>query len=322
MQNIPTDQGLPGFQPGKRSTRSKLKTTMLQMGCDTQAEMNCADKVLIFLHIPKSGGTTLNSILAQNFPSKRTFTMDSRDPLVSIRSLKSMAPSQRDTIDLISGHCPFGVHELLSRQAAYITMLRNPVDRICSWYYYVLRSKANFLHKRVTSENLSLDQFVRQRELTAGLNNGQTRWLAGWDAYEAPYGACGRDVLETAKENLRRYFAVAGVTERFEESLLLMQRMFRWPYVLYRKKNVTPDRPSSAQIAPDTLDAIRKNNDLDLELYDWVHGGLCSFIHHKSGVNSKIAVGLLRITNACYNRAPRLRKYLSLFQRMAIRYTT
>jgi hypothetical protein len=59
-----------------------------------------------------------------------------------------------------------------------------------------------------------------------------------------------------------------GITERFDESLVLLQRAFGWRRVNYVSANVAPGkRPEPSARA---LELIAEHNRLDDELYRWV----------------------------------------------------
>jgi hypothetical protein len=72
-----------------------------------------------------------------------------------------------------------------------------------------------------------------------------------------------------AKEHLRDNIAVVGLTERFEETLLLLQQAFNWPNVWYRPRNVTRNRPQQDELSDDTLQAIAELNRWDMALYEY-----------------------------------------------------
>jgi hypothetical protein len=103
------------------------------------------------------------------------------------------------------------------------------------------------------------------------LENGQVRALSGIGTglgEEVAYGECTVDMLETAKHHLEEHFAVVGLTERFNESLLMMRRLLRWSNPYYSRVKVTTHRPAVEAVPRDVLDVIRKRNRLDVELYE------------------------------------------------------
>lgn len=226
------------------------------------------EQVVVFLHIPKAGGTTLHDILMDQYPEIRHLSSNGFKTLDEIRGFSD---EEKEGIGVIRGHMNFGVHELLSKPCVYFTMLRDPVERILSHYYYVARDPRHPLYDEYVSKKMGLKDFIVS--ITEN-DNGQTRAFAGVADYlalfrraEVPFGNCGRDVLETAKENLES-FAVVGMTERFDETLILLKRILGWRQPpLYIKRNVTENRPLKEDISADVLDLIKKHNELDIELY-------------------------------------------------------
>lgn len=218
------------------------------------------EESLIFLHIPKTGGTTLNTIINRHFPQNAIWNINKRN----IGELKRLSEEERLAIRCLEGHLVFGIHELLPQACTYITLLRNPVDRIISHYYFARRNPNNYLYDEATS--MSLKDYARHEELS----NGQTRRISGFigiDSATSPGNPS--KMLETAKRNLEVHFKVVGISERFNEVLVLLKRFLGWRNVFYVKVNIAKDRPSVTDIPQDTLRVIETYNELDMELYDY-----------------------------------------------------
>jgi hypothetical protein len=225
---------------------------------------------LIFIHIPKAAGTTLHEIVSRQFPREATFTIDGAHVRRSIEEFKGLPQEERERIRCLKGHMPFGLHSHFPVPATYITLLRDPVERIISHYYYVLRQPKHYLHDEVARKNMTLDEYVRSG-LSPELTNGQTRLVSGIEKVDSVAGTepVTADVLQAAKTNLHHYFAAVGLSEKFDESLLLFRRLFGWRNIFYLPQNVTEGRPLRQQITTDALGAIQSNNRFDLELYDF-----------------------------------------------------
>src|SRR5207244_3848515 len=69
------------------------------------------------------------------------------------------------------------------------------------------------------------------------------------------------------------HFAVTGLTERFDETMLLLRKAFGWRMPLYGKSNVTKNRLSVEQIPKETFDLIAREKQLDIELYKFGQAG-------------------------------------------------
>ena len=114
------------------------------------------------------------------------------------------------------------------------------------------------MHRKVTTERIGVEDFIR---LTPRRQNLQCSLIAGIRATEC----CDDRILDQAKENLTKSFSVVGISERFEESLMLMAQTFDWEIPFYENRKVSKTRP---QIDPGAVEMIRDHNRLDLELYD------------------------------------------------------
>jgi Galactose-3-O-sulfotransferase len=236
-------------------------------------EPGSGDRTAIFLHLGKTAGWTLRQILYRNVPRRqvmrvrppmhrpRGFLND--DPL---RAFAALPEAERARPRLLVSHMIFGIHESVPRESAYFTMLREPVDRALSQYRHVLRRPEHRLHAAAAAGELSLEHYVTGG-VALEMDNGQTRALAG--DIETPFGQCGPDMLERAKRNLDQHFAVAGVTERFDEMLVALGREFGWRNLFYVRANTAP----AGQRVPVTeadREMIRTRNALDDELYRYV----------------------------------------------------
>lgn len=164
---------------------------------------------------------------------------------------------------LIMGHTIFGLHQHVPRPSTYITIVRKPSSLVVSQYRFVLRTPGHRHHEVVTSEGMSFADYIRSG-MSLEMDNSQTRAIAG--DLSTPYGECTDVMLERAKQNLDESFSVAGLTERFEETLILLQKTFGWSHLHYVRANVAPQGPP-VEITDEARDLIGEHNRLDDALY-------------------------------------------------------
>jgi hypothetical protein len=255
--------------------------------------------LLVFLHIPKAAGRTFYRVLDRQVPAGTVFQLDGTHWQASIERLRAMPEEERRRLRVVQGHMGFGVHELFSQTARYITFVRDPVSRIVSHYHYALRSKNHYLHDEVVGRGLRLRDYATGG-LTAELENGQTKLLAGPDddlAEGTP------EDLERAKRHVREHFVLAGLTERFDESLLLLKRDLGWANVAYERENVAPSAPRPPD--PETVEAVRERNLLDLELHRFCADLLDERLAAAAGPAFDRELGVLRARNAALATALR-----------------
>jgi hypothetical protein len=242
-----------------------------------------SDKTLIFCHVPKTAGTTLNRILESQYNPLRIHSIPGAKRIVGIERFKRLPERRRRRIRVLKGHIEYGLHAYLPQPSTYMTMLREPVAQVISSYYYGLSSKAHPLVEIMNARNTTLEEYV---DLAQWANNLQTKLLGGIPMAEVqpfeslaiarrgetvpPEKFLGRhadeSTLAAAKSNLEREFSVVGVTDRFDESVALMIVAYGWNVPFYQKFRETKKRPPE-RIADAAIDKIRRLNAYDIELH-------------------------------------------------------
>lgn len=220
-----------------------------------------AEKLFIFVHIPKTGGTTLWHIINQQYETGEFWSYnhqpDYRQMIENAHKMKCLI-----------GHFPFGVHQHIKRPCTYFTMLRNPVERVISFYYYY---RARAAPKLV--EHLSFADFLESPLFYHEISNTQTLYLAGGESPD----------LQKAKENLSSHVAVPGIMEMFNESLFFIKNECGWNINHYQSVNMATNRPAEMPFSPDLLDIVKRKNELDLELHEFARHLLETKIQQLAG---------------------------------------
>jgi sulfotransferase famil protein len=231
--------------------------------------MKRGDTTLIFLHIPKTAGTTLHHILERCYPKDQIFTF--KDPIdqAAIEKFKRLAESRHEPYRLLKGHLSFGFHRHLAGPWTYFTFLREPIARVLSFYYYARSHPDHYLYSFLRRSDVDLKTLLRQRTpTTIELFNLQTRMIAG-DEWQNPGLSADCVALERAKKNLRTHFQFVGLTEEFDASLKHLSAIFGWRSGSYSKKNVTRRKPPIEIIDTETRELLRAANVFDIELYQF-----------------------------------------------------
>ena len=87
----------------------------------------------IFLHISKTGGSTLQDLLYWNF-EETSYTIGrygDNDAFIQL------SDDEKRRYKLIQGMVFYGLHDYIPEPCSYFTMLRHPIHRLISHYYYL-----------------------------------------------------------------------------------------------------------------------------------------------------------------------------------------
>ncbi len=228
--------------------------------------------LVVFVHIPRTGGGSATSAISHAYGRVKSAGNVQLSDEKSHRLLGNIAANPEAWSGrALADHVPYGLFaRYLPADTRYITFLRDPVERVLSHYHFHARAGDEKLRATwrqdpaLAGEIRPDDEVSLEAGLERGLtiyNNFATRFLYGGETLEP----LPPDALERAKANLDR-FSFVGVTERLDESLVLLGRVLGVPLAGYHLRHVT-ERPK-ADAFPDTLiRQIEQHNALDIELY-------------------------------------------------------
>ena len=95
-------------------------------------------ETLIFLHIPKTAGSTMHAVLWRLYGRKHVFMATVRGRHVELMDDLAERLHEPPPLKAVISHVGFGFHERLeaARPYRHYTFLRNPVDRVISHYFF------------------------------------------------------------------------------------------------------------------------------------------------------------------------------------------
>jgi hypothetical protein len=230
-------------------------------------------EILLFDHIGKTAGSTIRRVLWQVYGFERSFQSTViGEHVARYHELCTRLDTEYPSVSAIVAHTGYGLHERLPQRHRYrlFTLLRDPVQRTLSHYYFEIQ-------RGRLSASVPLVEWLEQDLERA--YNVQTAFLGGLaieqhlDGRPLTKDRFTEGLLECAKASLHAY-EVVGLTERFDESLLLLGRTFGWPIRKMRhfEANRGKLRTRRSGPTPEELGAVRAANRLDIALYDYAAG--------------------------------------------------
>jgi hypothetical protein len=246
------------------------------------------DQRFFFVHLMKTGGTTLWAHACNTFDPKTIYPIlpDERDEnglhaYLSIPRLMTISPGRRARIRFYSGHFPFIAVDLVGQDAVTITIVRDPVDRTISH----LRQR-----RRLHAENRgqSLEEVYEDPAVYGPfIANHQTKMLSMTrdDPLVSLMDIIDVDDrrLEMAKAALDRV-DVLGITPRHHDVLDELRARYGWR-IEDSVRDFGVSRP--VEIPASFRRRIAVDNAADVELY--AHA--CALVHRRRRARRTFTIG-------------------------------
>jgi len=188
---------------------------------------------LIFMHSPKTGGTTLHHLLLSHFPNESVCPE-------RFNGLKNHAAGALAKYRFFSGHYDLVSCLLVPGEKQIVTLLREPVSRLISMYNFLRAHRPDIIERNnwqlaKLASSLKAEDFFSHPSVRTHpyINNGMTRTLTAslpieiWPIIDPE--ASVPDVSSAGKQALEQLSTLTafGVLERYEESVDLIFNSLR-----------------------------------------------------------------------------------------------
>jgi len=238
-------------------------------------------KIIYFVHIYKTGGTTINKLLYKNYKSEELIDLyipymstgqsgeifDIHDKLLLTKKTK-----------IVYGHYAYGIHLKNPMQPyTYMCFVRNSIDRLISTYYHLKRMDIEWqfriLNKLDPGIMSQQDVWSKFPDLASylqydGLQNQQCMFLVGLTP----------DIIEKDQEyyakmaidNIDRDFSFVGMQEEFEESLIRLKKILKLKTTDYEYMNLGVNKPQEISYDVKIREIVNEKSRADKIIYEYI----------------------------------------------------
>lgn len=228
--------------------------------------------IVISIHIPKTGGTTLRTIFESVYGDSFVWLTQTHSPREAYKLLSSMDLSK---VKLIHGHVSYGLHKFLPKDITYkyITFFRDPTDILISYFNFILLNPTNSVYHWDSRFNWMLGMKFRDwlldRKL-ASQDNNITRFISGTKNLNTDelINTIGSIDFKVAVRNLTNFYFV-GMLDTFTKSIEMLANKLHWSSIPeYGVENKTPHGISKSDLSVEDVDLIKLTQGFDYLLWD------------------------------------------------------
>ena len=235
---------------------------------------------LVFHHIQKTAGTSLRHVIRTNLDTaerlavrigsdvKRTNRMVAHHAEL----VESLSPGERARLSCAMGHTAINLLPYFGDEADYLTIVREPVDRVLSQFYFSNRRARRYEGDDLLALYQGRDDVLRKGKIASRLCNWQSRTLLA-PFHDLTALEAATEPLPDADEwrsrirDLVDRFWLVGVQDRFDELVSVLCERCGWtPVEAHFKVSKERDRDLD-RLDPGLRELIGAANWLDAELY-------------------------------------------------------
>ncbi|WP_226582855.1 sulfotransferase family 2 domain-containing protein [Acuticoccus sediminis] len=229
--------------------------------------------LIVHLHVPKCAGTSINTALSNHFRTRACSLANGRE---AAAYTETHDPAWIEAnLDAIFGHLTWGALKEHARPYVYLSALRDPVDRVCSYFNYVHQTEDHPLHgllKRELRDINLLDAAFLERNpgVNSAWSNNMSKALSGLPKIKVKdWQGASRQIVDAILDGRFVVGSLGHVTNYLRERGVVSGELPR--------QNVTDEAKADdfvlarpAHLTPEVLMLLHRKNVLDVRLISLV----------------------------------------------------
>lgn len=251
----------------------------MQFGIDKKKDMIPT----IFMHIQKTAGTTLVNLLREHYGLENSMSHGDHLAGFTEKTEKKVFFSKENILTrhqdklFISGHFGYSFCSAFMKDRYSFTFLRNPVERILSFYSYCRSQPAEAFPINALAKEKPLEEFLR-----LGLSELPIYgYIWNIQAWQLAYGYCNyegkglsqfqpQDLIELAVKHLEN-FSFVGTLENFQQGRDTILRNLGIPLPdINSVENATIERTTIADLTDEEFILLQELTAADRFIYELV----------------------------------------------------
>ncbi|XP_075225163.1 heparan sulfate 2-O-sulfotransferase pipe isoform X2 [Lycorma delicatula] len=257
-------------------------------------------ELVFFNRVPKVGSQTFMELL-RNLAVRNDFAFH-RDHIQRVETIRLAPPEQIGLASMIDSYstpsvyvkhiCFINFTHFNLPQPIYVNLVRDPVERVISWYYYV-RAPWYYVERKQAFPDIPLPdpmwlkkdfetcvlrgdrecQYI-EGEMREGIGDHrrQSLFFCGHSDACTPFNTVG--ALQRAKRAVEKHYAVVGVLEDLNSTLTVLEyyipRFFKGARQVYKEvehfKRINRNT-FKPPVSEEVKDLVRKNFTREIEFY-------------------------------------------------------
>ena len=220
------------------------------------------NNTLIFIHVPKTAGTSFYELIEKNYEKKNRFVFNINKGKNPIPKLLKRA--KKNDIQVVYGHGTYGLHEIFLN-STYLSFVREPISHTISLYNYIKTSSHSHNHRKV--KDLTFKEFILNLKSMHADNIHYRQFtntlfrIIHPEYYEKEIDA-DFDLLKYSLEKIHNIYRL----EEIEIAEKVIAEKFNWEFKELARLNIS--QKVDFQIDDEDIEMIKSINHLDYYIYD------------------------------------------------------